>query len=313
MHERVACFRVFMAMSRTFAAFSGRFGTEKDALVEVGSMSGAHGLEGAVRVRSRTAMPEVRLATSGWRWIRAPGHQTTKQVWLESGTKVAKDVYAVKMRELATREEAEALVGAVLLALADERPPLEDDEEVYQDQLIGVDVWKRIHSEEEAVLVDPNASKDTSDGAEMTKAREGPAPKGRFDGKIEVEEEPHPTTHKRVGKVVGFVDGTGTYDTITVELAPSFVEEVCQASGTGAPEGEQATAFVPFAKDIVVSLDMKKRYMVVDPPDGLLEMGLTGVNAKKKKVSKRRWRRKGGLKQRMASAPENGGDEHLSA
>ena len=301
-----------MAISCALAARFGAFATQEDALVEVGSLSGAHGLEGAVRVRSRTALPHVRLATSGWRWIRTPGQATTKKVWLESGVELSKDVFAVKMRELATREDAEALVGAVLLAKADERPPLEDEEEVYQDQLIGVNVYKRIHSAHDTFLVDPNASETSLDGQETETPNESTVQEERVVNGQCKEEEPHPSTHRHVGKVTGFVDGTGTYDTVTVELAQPFVEYVCQASNAELPEG-RATAFIPFAREIVVAVDIEKKYMVVNPPDGLLEMGLVGVNAKKKKTPKRRWRRKKGPVQGEAKAVEKNGEEQAMA
>lgn len=301
-----------MAISRAFAARFGGCGTREDALVEVGSLSGPHGLEGAVRVRSRTALPHVRLATSGWRWIRPPGHATTKKVWLESGVEISKDVFVVKVRELSTREDAEALVGAVLLAKADERPSLEDEEEVYQDQLIGVNVYKRIQFAHETVFVHPNASESTLNGEETEKTN-GSSILEEREGKGQCkEEEPHPSTHRHVGKVTGFVDGTGTYDTVTVELAQSFVEYVCQASNAELPEGG-ATAFIPFAKEIAVAVDIEKNYMVVDPPDGLLEMGLVGVNAKKKKTPKRRWRRRKGPMRGEAKAVEKSGEEQTLA
>jgi 16S rRNA processing protein RimM len=70
--------------------------------------------------------------------------------------------------------------------------------------------------------------------------------------------------HQLLGSEVRTVDGVVLGQVVEVyELTPSDLLEV---------RGDGKTYMIPFRKEIVVELDREGRRLVVDPPDGLLEL-----------------------------------------
>ena len=152
--------RVF-ARSRTSSSLLRASHVESlRAFVEVGYVTGAHGIKGDVRIVASTDFPEERFQ---------PG--TTLAMTLPDGdptTQERKDITIVKAKHAptskqatawimqiegcSTREDAEALRGAALLVDAALRPrlfeePTEEDEDdvdeeiLYADELVGMHVY----------------------------------------------------------------------------------------------------------------------------------------------------------------------------
>ncbi len=105
-------------------------------LVRVGPLVGAHGLDGALRLRldnpDSTALPSLARV-----YIEAAG--TTRECRLLSATRLGRNYLRVVLEGIDRREAAEALKGAVLLAAASDLPALKPGE-FYYFQVLGMEV-----------------------------------------------------------------------------------------------------------------------------------------------------------------------------
>ncbi|KAL6620703.1 hypothetical protein ACP70R_035842 [Stipagrostis hirtigluma subsp. patula] len=115
---------------------------EEEELVEVGYVSGAHGVRGDVLVTPRTDFPELRFATPGKRWLRAraAGKQQVKEFELVRGrAHTGKKSWIVSFDGVDDLDEARQIVGSAILVKAGDRPEIEEDE-FYSLDLVGMRV-----------------------------------------------------------------------------------------------------------------------------------------------------------------------------
>lgn len=106
-----------------------------DDLVQVGFVSGAYGLVGGVRVRPFSTDADALLHAKTW-WIDKPSlHDVeVKRAKLHGGDVV------VTMSGIADRDVAEALKGASVLIRRSDFPQLDEENEFYWSDLIGLAV-----------------------------------------------------------------------------------------------------------------------------------------------------------------------------
>jgi 16S rRNA processing protein RimM len=103
-------------------------------LIEVGVIAGAYGVRGEVRIKSYCAVPEdIENYTPLWTADRA------REVKLAI-LRPIKHGFAVRIPDVANKEEADALRGTMLYAERDQLPSLPDDEYYYTD-LIGLEAY----------------------------------------------------------------------------------------------------------------------------------------------------------------------------
>ncbi|PAN18109.1 hypothetical protein PAHAL_3G179000 [Panicum hallii] len=115
---------------------------EDEELVEVGYVSGAHGVRGDVLVTPRTDFPELRFATPGTRWLRAraAGKQQVREFELVRGkAHTGKKCWIVSFDGIDNLDEARQIVGSAILVKAGDRPEIEADE-FYSLDLVGMRV-----------------------------------------------------------------------------------------------------------------------------------------------------------------------------
>ena len=105
-----------------------------DDLILVARVAGAFGVKGEVRLTAFTADP---LALLGYRDLKRQDGSTG--LTLLSG-RAAKGGVIGRAREVATREEAEALRGLQLFIPRASLPQTEDEDEFYVTDLIGLSV-----------------------------------------------------------------------------------------------------------------------------------------------------------------------------
>ncbi|CAN6336793.1 unnamed protein product [Urochloa humidicola] len=113
-----------------------------EELVEVGYVSGAHGVRGDVLVTPRTDFPELRFATPGTRWLRAraAGKQQVREFELVRGrAHTGKKCWIVSFDGIHNLDQARQIVGSAILVKAGDRPEIEDDE-FYSLDLVGMRV-----------------------------------------------------------------------------------------------------------------------------------------------------------------------------
>ncbi|PUZ64759.1 hypothetical protein GQ55_3G168900 [Panicum hallii var. hallii] len=115
---------------------------EDEELVEVGYVSGAHGVRGDVLVTPGTDFPELRFATPGTRWLRAraAGKQQVREFELVRGkAHTGKKCWIVSFDGIDNLDEARQIVGSAILVKAGDRPEIEADE-FYSLDLVGMRV-----------------------------------------------------------------------------------------------------------------------------------------------------------------------------
>ena len=96
--------------------------------LEVGTIVSPQGLQGEVKVLSLSDFPE-RFVKKGQRWLRSPKGETPQLVNLKYGRNIpGKNLYIVKLAEINSREQAEALKNYKLLVPIGDRVPLDKDE-----------------------------------------------------------------------------------------------------------------------------------------------------------------------------------------
>ncbi|RID60467.1 hypothetical protein BRARA_F03621 [Brassica rapa] len=111
-------------------------------LVEVGFLSGVHGLQGEICIKPNTDFPDLRFSKPGRRWLKQQlmGQDKIDEVELVEGRPhPAQKSWILKFRGLDDVDQVRQLVGATLLAEEDDRPEL-DDGEFYSRDLVGMRV-----------------------------------------------------------------------------------------------------------------------------------------------------------------------------
>ncbi|KAF8118569.1 hypothetical protein N665_0004s0050 [Sinapis alba] len=111
-------------------------------LVEVGFLSGVHGLQGEICIKPNTDFPDLRFSKPGRRWLKQQlmGQDKIDEVELVEGRPhPAQKSWILKFRGLDDVDQVRQLVGATLLAEEDDRPEL-DDGEFYSRDLLGMKV-----------------------------------------------------------------------------------------------------------------------------------------------------------------------------
>ncbi|KAK1698788.1 hypothetical protein QYE76_015485 [Lolium multiflorum] len=114
----------------------------EDDMVEVGYVSGAHGVRGDVLVSPRTDFPDLRFATPGKRWLRAraAGKMQVREFDLVRGkAHTGKKGWIVRFHGVDSLDEARQIVGSAVLVKTDDRPEMEENE-IYSLDLVGMRV-----------------------------------------------------------------------------------------------------------------------------------------------------------------------------
>jgi 16S rRNA processing protein RimM len=123
---------------------SDKIGTERgmpaegdeQRFVTLGRVSGAHGIQGWVRVHSETNPRENIVGYSPWHLVRGD----RREVWaVDAGRRQGKVVLA-KLVECNDRDEAEALIGAEITVPREQLPETTRPGEFYWADLIGLRV-----------------------------------------------------------------------------------------------------------------------------------------------------------------------------
>ena len=114
----------------------------------VGTVVGAQGLRGELRVNPASDFPE-RFTKPGLRWLQRKG-TAPQEMMLTSGRQLpGRSLFIVRFKGIENRSAAEALVGQTLLVSSQDRPDLEEGEFHLLD-LIGLEA--RLDRNDNAVI-----------------------------------------------------------------------------------------------------------------------------------------------------------------
>ncbi|KAF5833523.1 hypothetical protein DUNSADRAFT_10174 [Dunaliella salina] len=198
--------------------------------VEVGTVKGAFGIVGELRIDISTDNPKQRFRKGAKLYLQPPKptgllvqtlpkEQPLYQVVVQS-SKVrilpkGQQMWLLKSGEVADRNTAEQLTGYRVLIPLSQREQLKDPDEFWVQDLVGCSV----------------------------SLQEAPG--------------------QRIGVVVDIVSGTGTYDTMVVQL--NLTHQDITSSTT-------RRCMVPFVKVMCPEVDLQRRAIVISPPEGLLDL-----------------------------------------
>ncbi len=157
---------------------------DESAYIEIGIVGPPHGVRGEFKVQSLTDWPQERLGQKGTRYLRPPEttfHMARLQTEQRSITKVTlmrgqasvykgREVYICKIKGINTPEEARIIHGHTLMVHASARDELEDDDEFYVQELVGLRVELLTNGEEVGVVQDIMDGTGTHDVLQIVNA-----------------------------------------------------------------------------------------------------------------------------------------------
>ena len=141
---------------------------DESVYIEIGIVGPPHGVKGEFKVQSLTDWPQERLGQKGTRYLRPPEttyHMARLQTEQPRITKVTlmrgqssvykgREVFICKIKGINTPEEARAIHGHTLMVHTSARDELQDDDEFYVQQLVGLRVELLEGGEEVGVVED---------------------------------------------------------------------------------------------------------------------------------------------------------------
>lgn len=164
---------------------------DESAYIEIGIVGPPHGVKGEFKVQSLTDWPAERLGQKGTRYLRPP-ETTYHMARLQTRTSTAselpdritkvtlmrgqasvykgREVYICKIKGINTPEEARAIHGHTLLVHESARDELEDDDEFYVQELVGLRVELLATGEEVGVVEDIMDGTGTHDVLQIVNA-----------------------------------------------------------------------------------------------------------------------------------------------
>jgi 16S rRNA processing protein RimM len=124
-----------------------------DGWMEIGSIVGAQGIKGEVKVYPNSDFPE-RFERAGERWLWGSQDLQPRSIHLKKGYEIpGKGLYVVQLAGIDNRSQAEQLRGQMLLLPTTDRPKLATGEYHSQD-LIGLPVFHQVTGLEIGIVAD---------------------------------------------------------------------------------------------------------------------------------------------------------------
>ena len=157
---------------------------DEGVYIEIGIVGPPHGVKGEFKVQSLTDWPQERLGQKGTRYLRPPEttyHMARLQTEQPRITKVTlmrgqssvykgREVFICKIKGINTPEEARAIHGHTLMVHTSARDELQDDDEFYVQQLVGLRVELLEGGEEVGVVEDIMDGTGTHDVLQIVNA-----------------------------------------------------------------------------------------------------------------------------------------------
>jgi 16S rRNA processing protein RimM len=124
-----------------------------DGWMEIGSIVGAQGIKGEVKVYPNSDFPE-RFERAGERWLWGSHDLEPRSIQLQKGYEIpGRGLYVVQLSGISDRSQAESLRGQMLVVPITDRPRLASEEYHSQD-LIDLPVFDRVTGTQIGIVVD---------------------------------------------------------------------------------------------------------------------------------------------------------------
>ena len=237
--------------------------------IEIGTVGPPHGIKGEIKIyMHNTDFALERLKKGSLLYIRKPSRRSPRPVRIVSARKQDKDMWLVHFESIISRISAAAFRNFKVYVRAEDRPEMAVDEYLVRD-LVGLiclvkrgcrgDSTTRGHDERGALDI-------------MRKAQQ------------EQEQEQEQDLYERVAVVHGVVPPDALCDPGVRHLMHAMLElRLTEAGAVGVggvveeydddddDDGAAALCLVPLVPSIVLSVDLVKGVIILDPPPGLLD------------------------------------------
>ena len=208
--------------------------------IEIGTIVGAQGLKGELRVYPNSDFPE-RFEKPGTRWLKDPRTSEIKTIKLLAGRYLpGKNLYIIKIDGVSDRTQAEAFKNHILLVEQGDRPKLAEDEYHIAD-LVGLEVYNQVDGQNIGIVIDVYSAGNDILEIQLHKQPEA----SDIDTSLLKSIEPPPEN-----------------------LYPRKTKIPRQKP----QQPKIATILIPFVKEIVPVVDIAANRIEIDPPSGLLDL-----------------------------------------
>jgi 16S rRNA processing protein RimM len=115
--------------------------------VTLGTIQGAHGVQGWIKVKIADAVDAALIEHSftqpGWVHVRLPNKRAPRPIWLQQGRATTEQQYLLQLHDIVDREQAQTLRGATLYVRHEQIVSETDEEEEEYDvsELVGMAVF----------------------------------------------------------------------------------------------------------------------------------------------------------------------------
>ncbi|KAL7559499.1 hypothetical protein ACA910_010313 [Epithemia clementina (nom. ined.)] len=231
--------------------------------IEVAHVTGAHGVNGWLKVQATTGFPKERLCTPGLRHLKPKAKRAPRQVVLLQGKHRMNQEYLIQLQHVTDRDAALQLRGSTLYVR-------EEDKRV-----------ETVSSSSSSSSSTSFSQKDKDDNQKEEEEEEEEEEYILSDlVGLEVRmmmtpKEGDPTTQQPAAKMtfIGRVNGLVLAEEMCVhpELGHDTLEIVLQ-KGPVPCSFRDELVLVPLVRPIVPKVDLRQGYILIDPPAGLLDL-----------------------------------------
>lgn len=200
--------------------------------IEIGTIVSPQGLNGELRVYPNSDFPE-RFLMAGTRWLQHPDTGKIEEIELLGGRYIpGKKLYVIALKDVQYRDQAEELRDYKILVPKSDRPQLKDDEFHVQD-LLNLEVFHQQTGEKIGVVTEIFSA-----GNDLLEVTLDKQPETEKNEKIDLSQISRRSKRKKYKK----------------------------------KKAKAATILIPFVLEIVPIVNLAKKRIEINPPEGLLSI-----------------------------------------
>ena len=210
--------------------------------IRIGSILGPHGVKGELKVKLETDFAESRIQPQSLLYVKKTNRRTPRAISVISGRKQVDDIYLLQFDHISSRTAALVLKNYDVYVKASDRPALDGDEFLIRD-LVGL-------------LCFVNTQEDQTSKSSSLLRRAS-----------------------RVGSTAPSTTPSRAVVGVVVGVVPA--EELCSSSAMASlmhsmlevrKIDSKELCLIPFVPSIVLSVDLAEGSLLLDPPQGLLQL-----------------------------------------